>query len=945
MTSGNKGDGSSLARSTDQPVKLVIRDGWGRVLEGSGLMGRCVSFVLLLVLAVGSGALLGPRAHQVIPYDADDVGRFAVGTLKAHRNYRIEDREATENKRREARENVLAVYDYDADAREQTVRRVRGAFDFMRETWNEHRLEVAARVERSASSPVDGYEQDERLASASDLPTEYGAADEEGAEFDDLIGLVDDARALEFLREHMDSFLQRLQLPLDDTSFDVLARQRFSIEMERALVQLVRHGMSRPIISDRQLIPPDHMRGIIVRPVPVRGARSERTVGDVAGEVRDLPIARAVLNEAVADLLPSASPGKKAEIVRLARRLVLPTLIYNHEETERRREEAEASVRATFIELEAGEKIIGDGERIEPRHLLIFEGIRQQAATASTLEAQVGAGLLALLIVLTLFSFARGGVWRFRPSRKDLLFLLTILLGTLLIVRGGMFLGDALADRMPGVSGAMLYFAIPAGAAVVLVRLVLSAETTLVFAVALSALVGVVADASIGFALFTFVGGIVAAQHVGRARDRSGVWRAGVLMAVINVLVVAALVLQQNGELTESYPSLLSAAIAGAVTPVLVLGLTILVENVFRYMTDLKLLELANMNNALLKDLVVAAPGTYHHSMMLGSMVESAAEAIGANPLFARVGAYYHDIGKGKNPLYFAENQKGDNPHEKLSPSMSVLIIRRHVADGIKIARAAGLPQPLIDMIPMHHGTRQLAYFWQKAKDEAERKGESAPAETDFRYTGPKPRFREAALLMIADSVEAAARSLTEPTTDRLRGLVQKVINACFADGQFDECNITLKDLHAITRSFVRSLEAIHHSRPEYQQPADKTLEKTRNGDKIKQEKLREKTAKSQSASTEREVDSIRDGEHAGSEEGSPSPEKKRSNEVSVAASVPQAAHLDDSAVRDGAHEDKHQSGAIDEEERGQSLENGDSLESEDEPDSKVEALKRLGTG
>ncbi|RMG21201.1 MAG: HDIG domain-containing protein, partial [Deltaproteobacteria bacterium] len=309
-----------------------------------------------------------------------------------------------------------------------------------------------------------------------------------------------------------------------------------------------------------------------------------------------------------------------------------------------------------------------------------------------------------------------------------------------------------------------------------------------------------------------------------RAKDRAGIWRAGLLMGVVDALLVVALRLLED----QSDPGglLLGAGAgvaAGLLSPVIVVGLSPVVESVLGYTTNDRLLYLSNLNNPLLKELVVAAPGTYHHSMVIGTMVEAAAEAIGANPLLARVAAYYHDIGKGKNPLYFAENQKGENPHDKLAPSMSALVIRRHVTDGIRMAKAAGLPRPIIDAIPMHHGTRLMSYFWHKAKEEAERKGEPPPPEEAYRHIGPKPRFREAALLMIADSVEAASRTLSDPSPDRLRGLVQKVINTCFADGQFDECDITLKDLHAVTRSFVTSLAGIYHSRPEYQQPADKS--------------------------------------------------------------------------------------------------------------------------
>jgi putative nucleotidyltransferase with HDIG domain len=251
--------------------------------------------------------------------------------------------------------------------------------------------------------------------------------------------------------------------------------------------------------------------------------------------------------------------------------------------------------------------------------------------------------------------------------------------------------------------------------------------------------------------------------------------------------------------------------------PVMVMALTPLIESVFGYASDLKLLELANLNHPALKELIVQAPGTYHHSIIIGTLVENAAETIGANPLLARSCAYYHDIGKGRNPLYFGENQKGENRHDSLAPAMSAVIIKRHVTEGLEMARQYRLPKLVADAIPQHHGTRLVGYFFHKAVKEQEGK-EGAPSidESIYRYPGPKPQFREAALVMIADAVEASTRSLPEPSTPRLHAQVQKMINLIFSEGQLDECDLTLRDLNLIAQSFLHTLEGIYHARPEY---------------------------------------------------------------------------------------------------------------------------------
>jgi putative nucleotidyltransferase with HDIG domain len=222
---------------------------------------------------------------------------------------------------------------------------------------------------------------------------------------------------------------------------------------------------------------------------------------------------------------------------------------------------------------------------------------------------------------------------------------------------------------------------------------------------------------------------------------------------------------------------------------------------------------------------MVQAPGTYHHSVIVSNMVEASARAIGANPLLAKVAAYYHDIGKIKKPLYFIENQAGKaNRHEKLAPSMSALILIAHVKDGMELARQAKLGREIISIIEQHHGTSLISFFYEKARDRAERKGDKSlrVKEEDFRYPGPRPQTKEAGLVMLADVIEAASKTLVDPTSARIQGMVQKIMNKVFSDGQLDECELTLKDLHAIAKSFNQTLSGIFHHRVEYPEPVAK---------------------------------------------------------------------------------------------------------------------------
>jgi putative nucleotidyltransferase with HDIG domain len=249
---------------------------------------------------------------------------------------------------------------------------------------------------------------------------------------------------------------------------------------------------------------------------------------------------------------------------------------------------------------------------------------------------------------------------------------------------------------------------------------------------------------------------------------------------------------------------------AAAVTAVLLP----LCENVFGILTDVKLLELSNADLPVLGQLALRAPGTNQHSHAVGQLAEEACRVVGANGLLARIGALYHDIGKTAAPEHFVENQHAKNPHDQLKPTQSAKIIISHVTYGTKLAREMGLPQRIIDFIPQHHGTRTLHYFLKKAQEMS--RDDSEISEVDFRYPGPKPQFKEAAIMMIADSCEAAARSLSEPTPENIRFIVTKIVDAILSDDQLDECDLTLRELTQIRESMIKSLVSIYHSRVDY---------------------------------------------------------------------------------------------------------------------------------
>jgi putative nucleotidyltransferase with HDIG domain len=262
--------------------------------------------------------------------------------------------------------------------------------------------------------------------------------------------------------------------------------------------------------------------------------------------------------------------------------------------------------------------------------------------------------------------------------------------------------------------------------------------------------------------------------------------------------------------------SVAASVISALLTAGLVSFLIPIYESLFDILTDVKLLELSNADLPLLRRLAIEVPGTNHHSFMVSVLAEAAAKAIGANALLARVGCLYHDIGKLSAPKMFIENQGGnENPHDQVAPQKSAQVITNHVRRGIKMGEDADLPPQIIDFIPQHHGTRVIAYFYHKAKAEAEKRGETVNID-DFRYPGPKPQSKEAAILMLADGAEASVRSLEDRSEENIRAIIKKIIDTVIADGQFDECNLTMSELTIIRESLIGTLQNIYHQRISY---------------------------------------------------------------------------------------------------------------------------------
>lgn len=436
--------------------------------------------------------------------------------------------------------------------------------------------------------------------------------------------------------------------------------------------------------------------------------------------------------------------------------------------------------------------------------------------TLSPWMVRIGLFLISFLIIYIIYR----DINRYKPLlTKDLrkLGLLGILLiGTILLSKFSYVILNAFADYIGFAGSPTIIFGIPVASGAMLVALLFDIHLAIVFSFTIGLLSGVWVTSETLFPIYVFIGSIVASFSVIRCSKRSAILRAGFFVGLANLLTIIAIDLY-NGTLF-TYKALLDFLFGlsnGFVLAIVVSGLLPLFESVFKITTDIKLLELLDLNQPLMRNLLMAAPGTYHHSIIVGNLSEAAAEATGVNPLLARVSSYYHDVGKMKIPGYFIENQGTVNLHDKLTPSMSSLILSSHIKEGVELARSQDLPEVVIDIIRQHHGTSLITYFYQKAKDSWD--SSMVPiSEEDYRYSGPKPQTKVAAIVMLADAVEASSRALQDPTPARISALVHKIVTNIFVDGQLNECELTLKDLDEITKNFNLILSGIFHHRIVY---------------------------------------------------------------------------------------------------------------------------------
>ena len=541
----------------------------------------------------------------------------------------------------------------------------------------------------------------------------------------------------------------------------------------------------------------------------------EQSTIDIITVIMDKPITEETLPTAYTDLDKQVQTliyaPQAEEVVRLVGTNALrANLIYNKEATQKAIKEAEDAVQPVQKTIKSGEFIVREGDRVTAEQISVLEQLGIQR-TRSYPVIVIGTVLFVLLSCWVGLEFLRRYHRETYNNQNQMVLIGLIVILVLLLTR--LLTVIQIADR-PEINALTGYLA-PVAAGSMLIAILIDSRVAYFITMLLALYTGLLTSGNqIHFVIVAFFGGMVGVYCVSKLSQTADLAKSGLWISAMNVASILTLMLMAgNITLNSAFIGIILGVVNGILSAILMIGLLPYLETAFGITSMIKLLELSNPNHSLLKKLLIEAPGTYHHSLMVGNLAEATAESIDANPLLVRVGAYYHDIGKVKRPEYFVENQRGgNNPHEKIAPALSALIITSHVKEGVELAREARLPQVIIDFIACHHGTSLAGYFYSRAVEE----DGAGINEDNYRYEGPKPHSKEVALVMLADAVEAAVRSLPDPSIEKVRDIVRKIINDKLNDRQLEECDLTFRDLDVISKKFCSVLEGVYHKRIEY---------------------------------------------------------------------------------------------------------------------------------
>jgi putative nucleotidyltransferase with HDIG domain len=765
-----------------------------------------VLFVTILALAIVCLGNIGPLNRISSPYEKGEVAPI---TVRADRDIKVDDTEATDLQKMKAMEDVEPLFILNGLIGSLITDRTRALF-------------------RRGRSLVSTGEETIPPSFAEDFEKLFG---EDSLSPDPSLEASPEASLAPSLETSLETSLAPSIDPSLDPSIDpsidpstssslspipsssLLARvlrENFSRELENSLIWLTIEILSQGVIEDDASLSEFSGKNVIVSragtgpvSIPFDSLLTLGRAGSIARSRAELIVAESDLDDP--ELLKE-----------LSMRLIKPNLILDKEALESQRQKMANVVPTAFKEARKGEIIVREGEILSPSQILILNALRgSQGEKRIFTKSNLGIFIILIVFLSVTQAIAFMDRQRARGIRE------LILMGFILFMYIGLswlsiYLGQRLPRGFEHMESHVVFLAMPIPAAAMLAVIFLGNRRAVPITF-LGSILGAFLAPLDTFEAFIYLcnGSLISILFLRRISERGRFIPSILLCSTVNALTVWGLSLVDGARITLPFFDLTAAVLSGVLSGILASGLVPIIELIMGFTTNFKLMELGNLNRPLLNELMLGAPGTYHHSVIVGSMVEAAAEAIGANPHLAKVGAYYHDIGKIRKPNYFVENQGSENRHDSLTPAMSVRLLIAHVKDGVNIARANKLPKEVTDIVEQHHGTSLMSFFYHKAL-ENRRPNSPEINPGDFRYPGPKPASKEAGLVMLADICEAATRSLTEPTPAKIQELVKTLINRTFDDGQLAASALILIDLTETTRVFVNILTGIYHRRVTY---------------------------------------------------------------------------------------------------------------------------------
>lgn len=490
-----------------------------------------------------------------------------------------------------------------------------------------------------------------------------------------------------------------------------------------------------------------------------------------------------------------------------------PNVFYDQEKTEEKIKEVQKNISKVIIK--KNQIIVKEGEPVTEAQISILSdlGMLDDENAKDYIYVYLVLAIFLAVVLFLQFNYIYLNHKQIFKNTKKLILISTINIVSLILAR---------------TIGLVSPLLIPFACGPMLLTLLIDYKISLVISILNLILISGVSGFDIEVMIIGSISAILGATLLKKMQQRNELLYATIYIAIISAITTLSTGILVSSNIKDVLIKSAFAVIGGLFSGILALGILPFLEGTFNEVTTLKLLELSNPNNPLLKKLLMEAPGTYHHSMLVANLAEMAAEEVGANPVIARIGSYYHDVGKTERPYFFGENQMGgENPHSKITPNLSAFIIISHVKDGLELAKKYNLPTVIRDIIAEHHGTTLVKYFYYTMKNNSENPEDVN--EDDYRYPGPIPSSKEAGVVMLADSTEAAVRSIKAPTKEKIKDMIDNIINDKLASGQLNNCDLTLKDIEKIRACFLTTLNGIYHQRIEYPKEKIKDLDKENN--------------------------------------------------------------------------------------------------------------------